>query len=399
MCPLVEKHGTFIARCNALIEKVSSFIVVPWPPPFAPQNGTHTTAGAGAVTVVQGRAVQGTVAGEQPSLRFSPLAGRMDAIGGASLVLRHVEMSGMVAIPQPTCYGGFACGGAVLISGGGNLTVEHALFQGNRAGQGADGGAIKVIAGSSVRVRYATFTRNQANFGGALNLQGCGLVELLFCVLERNEAVAGGGLRVNLGGPGAALRSTLRITESEFDRNIATKEGGAFDLFMHGKRGRGMEYLASCVDCRGLGNTEPAIYQSRDLGSFSLSEADVLLGGAHSMSRWGLISFRTAARQIVAGVAQDGACQLPLQSPLGTRTGAPPGTRGCAHGAGAIPNGSSCKPAICAAATPDLGVPSTLASCKDGVLIWKDGCACNGTQHDTSHNESLPDWGVCAPNL
>eukprot|EP01052_Picozoa_sp_SAG31_P036669 SAG31_NODE_4613_length_3097_cov_1.783189_2_plen_171_part_00 len=28
MCPLLEKYGTFIARCNALIEKVSSFRVL-----------------------------------------------------------------------------------------------------------------------------------------------------------------------------------------------------------------------------------------------------------------------------------------------------------------------------------------------------------------------------------
>eukprot|EP01052_Picozoa_sp_SAG31_P033985 SAG31_NODE_3909_length_3762_cov_2.740923_6_plen_90_part_00 len=27
LCPLIEKCGTFIARCNALIEKVSSFSV------------------------------------------------------------------------------------------------------------------------------------------------------------------------------------------------------------------------------------------------------------------------------------------------------------------------------------------------------------------------------------
>ena len=26
LCPLLEKYGTFIARCNALIEKVSPFI-------------------------------------------------------------------------------------------------------------------------------------------------------------------------------------------------------------------------------------------------------------------------------------------------------------------------------------------------------------------------------------
>jgi hypothetical protein len=400
-CYIYHPHQQRLAGDHDGHHPLSSTGGHPWPPPLAPQNRTHTTAGASAITVVQGRMVRdfprlvdeegggaaaAAAAAKQPSplLSFSPLMGRMDAVGGASLVLRHVEMSGLVAIAQPSCYHGFACGGAIFVSGGGNLTVEHAFFRGNRAGPGADGGAIKVIAAASVQVRYTTFTANQANFGGALNLQGCGRVEVDRCVLEGNSAGAGGGMRVNLGGPGAPPRSSLRITECEFARNSGTKEGGAFDLFMRG----GTEHVVSVVDCRGAGNTEPAIYQAvgsaRGHGAHELAETDVLLSAAGAaMNRWGLVSFRTTARG-------EGACQLPPQPPMGTRPGV-----GCGVGA-VISNGSSCLPAICEAATPDIGAPPAPASCKDGVLLWKGGCACGDTQHDSS-NTSLPDWGVCEP--
>ena len=103
----------------------------------------------------------------------------MDALGGASLVLRHFEMANLTAIVQPTCYGKFACGGAVFVSGGGNLTAEHGLFRGNTAGDGADGGAIKVMTGKgavgagAVALRFLTFRGNRAFFGGAVNIQGC----------------------------------------------------------------------------------------------------------------------------------------------------------------------------------------------------------------------------------
>ena len=171
-------------------------------------------------------------------------------------------------------------------------------------------------------------------------------------------------------------------------RNVGAKEGGALDVFMRG----GAEHVVSVVDCRGVGNTEPVIYQvggsAHGHAASWLAETDLLLSAAGAaMNRWGLVSFRTAAQG-------KGACQLPPQPPMGTR----PGVTSCAHGVEAvIPNGSSCLPAICETGTPDIGPPSALASCKNGMLLWKGGCACGGTQHDAS-NTSLPDWGMCAPD-
>eukprot|EP01052_Picozoa_sp_SAG31_P062293 SAG31_NODE_21285_length_553_cov_0.995595_1_plen_142_part_10 len=45
LCPLLEKYGTFIARCNALIEKVSSFSDL-----TRPENGCTTDGNGSPVT-------------------------------------------------------------------------------------------------------------------------------------------------------------------------------------------------------------------------------------------------------------------------------------------------------------------------------------------------------------
>ena len=80
------------------------------------------------------------------------------------------------------------------------------------------------------------------------------------------------------------------------------------------------------------------------------------------------------------------ACEVPLVLPLNAVAGS------CHQGAGGVPPGSTCTPAICT--TANLG-PGTAAACNDGVLLWQGGCACGPEQHDAS-NTSLPDTGVCA---
>jgi hypothetical protein len=356
-----------------------------WPPPLAPENGTHTARGLWSTTVVQGRAAAG-------GGRFSALAGRADAVGGASLVLRHVEMAGLAAISQPSCYGGFSCGGAVFVSGGGNLTVEHALLTDNRAGNGADGGAIKVIAGGAVVLRSATFHANSAHFGGAINVQGCGSVEITRCVLAANVAVvAGGALRANLGGPGAPA-GDLQLTASQcsFMGNLAGNAtmrgagGGALSLVLGSPKGAA---VATLLDCRGAGNaaaTGAAVFTSTATGGTkrvsALSEADVLLGtGAPAGSRWALVSFSAFDATGSCGVPA-----LPLQHAVA-------GSGNCPHGPGAIFAGSSCTPAVCATANI---AAAAAAVCSEGTLLWKGGCACAADQHNSPDN-LLPDAGIC----
>jgi hypothetical protein len=362
-------------------------------------------------------------------------------------VLRHFEMVDLAAIAQPTCYEGFACGGAVFVSGGGNLTAEHGIFRNNTAGDGADGGAIKVMTGpgavgtGAVVLRFLTFRENRAFFGGAVNIQGSGIVRMYRCVLDTNVALnSGGALRANLGGPGApAGKTSLAIRESEFTNNSASTGGGALSLIMGGAGAK----VVSLVDCRGAGNAArsgAAISQLRQ--NVSLSEADMLIGadgaaGAVADSRWGLISFRTSTRTSLAlpvtanapplcspaltkgcepwpdeqsclscakanaaslaaaGCTQasvaklcapDSACELPALPLLHAVKG------DCPQGAAVIPNGSSCIPAVCT--TAKLG-STVAATCDNGMLLWKNGCACGIGEHDAP-NSVLPDTGVCA---
>jgi hypothetical protein len=85
---------------------------------------------------------------------------------------------------------------------------------------------------------------------------------------------------------------------------------------------------------------------------------------------------------------------VPLLLPLHAVAG--PAATSCSHAPGGIPAGSSCTPAACT--TTNLGPAGATATCSNGALLWKGGCACGAGQHDAS-NSSLPDTGVCADNL
>ena len=93
-------------------------------------NNTYTVPSwtATKAVVIQGHALGPRGQGA------TPLLSRVVAVEeGTTLVLRHVNMSGLVAVGQPT-RGGAAHGGAVYVSEGA-LTVEHAAFRANSAAQ------------------------------------------------------------------------------------------------------------------------------------------------------------------------------------------------------------------------------------------------------------------------
>ena len=102
-----------------------------WPPaPVGPTNNTYTLPSWTATKAV---VIQGHARGRWGQ-GATPLSSRVDAVGaGVTLVLRHVNMSGLVAVEQPTD-NGKAEGGAVYVSEGA-LTVEHAAFRANSAAQ------------------------------------------------------------------------------------------------------------------------------------------------------------------------------------------------------------------------------------------------------------------------
>ena len=123
-------------------------------------------------------------------------------------------------------------------------------------------------------------------------------MEVERCLLDANVALnSGGAVRVNLGGPGTSVAATsLRIRESEFAGNSASRDGGALSVIM-GEEG---VQVVSLVDCRGVGNVArsgAAISQPKQ--QVSLSESDVLIGAQNSAvadNRWSLLSFRTSTK-------------------------------------------------------------------------------------------------------
>ena len=102
-----------------------------WPPaPVEPTNNTYTVPSWTATKAV---VIQGHAHGRWGQ-GGTPLSSRVDAVGaGVTLVLRHVNMSGLKAVGQPTD-NSKAEGGAVYVSEGA-LTVEHAAFRANSAAQ------------------------------------------------------------------------------------------------------------------------------------------------------------------------------------------------------------------------------------------------------------------------
>ena len=102
-----------------------------WPPaPVGPTNNTYTLPSWTATKAV---VIQGHARGPRGQ-GATPLPSRVDAVGaGVTLVLRHVNMSGLKAVGRHAD-NGFANGGAVYVSEGA-LTVEHAAFRANSAAQ------------------------------------------------------------------------------------------------------------------------------------------------------------------------------------------------------------------------------------------------------------------------
>ena len=127
-CTLSPGHGGMwrYSHCDA-----GQFCIYPGQTPdnryCSAGNNTYTVPSwtATKAVVIQGHALGPRGQGA------TPLPSRVDAVGaGVTLVLRHVNMSGLVAVSRPANNGN-AVGGAVYVSEGA-LTVEHAAFRANR---------------------------------------------------------------------------------------------------------------------------------------------------------------------------------------------------------------------------------------------------------------------------
>ena len=131
-CTLSPGHGGMwrYSDCDA-----GQFCIYPGQTP----DNRYCSAGNNTYTVPSWTATKAVVIQGHARGRWgqggTPLPSRVEAVGaGLMLVLRHVNMSGLVAVVHPSGDGfpGDADGGAVFVSKGA-LTVEHAAFRANSA--------------------------------------------------------------------------------------------------------------------------------------------------------------------------------------------------------------------------------------------------------------------------
>eukprot|EP01043_Picozoa_sp_COSAG02_P017832 COSAG02_NODE_818_length_16813_cov_137.642874_5_plen_530_part_00 len=212
LCPCVSPNGEHTS----------------WPP--GPANGSNHTYTIPVWAGITGVVIQGRASGADGSAR-TLLSSRVDAIGtGVKLVMRHVNMSGLVAVAQP---------------------ADHSYV---------DGGAVHVLGGTLV-LEYSTFHRNVARCGGALAVYGSGAtVTIVGCTFELNRAdLSSGSSRCSHDGGAITVYGGARatISGSTFRNNTATR-GGA--VYLHSNTG-----AISINDCVYLNNTAQGDVRKRDL--------------------------------------------------------------------------------------------------------------------------------------
>jgi len=161
------------------------------------ESGSFTASG---IAIINGYARGGE----------DPVVGSGGAIANAgSTMLQLVTFTGNRA------EGPAASGGAILNTG--TMTIRFSTFEANRATRA--GGAIEANAGSTTIIRStfnANTTGSEPGNGGALHLSGAGDVIVDDSIFNANTATAEGGALWNSGG------GTMTISNSTFTANVAS---------------------------------------------------------------------------------------------------------------------------------------------------------------------------------
>ena len=316
-----------LSRVYAPGQPVACFIDRPpahWPPPAGTAPPHTYTVPVGSTAIIQGHS-------SEDGTERAALLTRIDAIN-ASLVLRHVEMSGFAAPPQPS-HDMFQDGGAVFVNGG-DLTAEFCVFKENRAGRS----------------------------GGALNAKSGAFVRVVGCLFDSNAAVQNGG---------AALRvyqqQRVEIIDSAFQRNVA-QNGGA--VLITGDAGFISATVAGCSGRDNEGKAHGCAVSIQPSGRFQHAtcftqqqlfvEADSWREGHDDSSPWSFVSVVPSPRPCILppGVVAGGACE------------------NATHHAGQarVREGGSCTAMWSPCAEGEKRVGSTSAACNAGVLEWRSVC-------------------------
>ncbi len=248
---------------------------------FEANTCAPTTGGGGAVSVSTNKKVtlSGCVFGKEND---ASAANSSSSNGGAIYSSSVLELKDNCKFYGNTSgtYGG-------AIRADGDLTVSDSTFKGNQCASvgGAHGGAIALYGGSkkTVKVESSTFTENKSpkNNGGAIFNCSADLT-LTGCTFDTNSALSGGGAIYQSGeksldpstviaeshftsntvenGSGGAVfvnAATLQVTDTEFDGNSASSNGGAVSIIC-GSSQEGTDYTYPTVTFEG--STEDAVF-------------------------------------------------------------------------------------------------------------------------------------------
>lgn len=224
-----NKSAADNSNCSYVCEELGSFfgIAVQIPGHLCYIKPTHWPIAAVLVRAGEAAVIQGHAMGAGDRNRTA-LNWRVDAVGkSACVVLRHIMMTGLVAVVQKTApIHASNPGGAVFVNGG-TLVVEYSLFVGNSAD--SVGGAIaKFDSTGTTRIVGCTFDRNKAGEGGAIHLWNPGAsVMIADTIFSKNEAVGPAALGGGVGGAvnTVGITDTLVIDQCRFSGNSASIGG------------------------------------------------------------------------------------------------------------------------------------------------------------------------------
>lgn len=237
---------------------------------FVSSGGAISAAAASAVTIagaqISANAARfgGAICSSQSSLALidctiaantALIGGAVDATGGSVSVAGSL-IEGNVAADSATADGG----GLALVDVA--ATFEGCMIRGNSAG--IDGGGIALDGGSAVVRRCTVHGNGAGGSGGALAARNATL-EVALSVIDRNEAIVGGGID--------ALLTDLTVLNVLFDRNIARGNelngecttpgaGGAIRVLLGSTAIAGSTFSGNVAACAGAGGGTWGVFGS-----------------------------------------------------------------------------------------------------------------------------------------
>lgn len=185
---------------------------------FAPKlEGTTLTLTQGQLVLSQDITIDGNSNNDAKSITLSGnYNDRIFQVSGES----EATLTDLSLTKGQATYGGstYASGGALFVSSGSHLNLEHSLVSHSRCGYlgySGDGGGIYVSENASLTVNNSTIRSNVAHFGAGIGAESNAIVEIHNSNISDNYAASGGS-----GGGIFILRGSLNVDGSIISNNF-----------------------------------------------------------------------------------------------------------------------------------------------------------------------------------